>query len=72
MSNNNRSDSQNKHLPRLFSSENQDINNLENQKVDNTPNPVNHLLQENQEASKKKQPIKADFDHKNSLILHEP
>ena len=72
MSKDHRSDSQNEHLSRPFLPKNQDIENLENQKVNDTLNLVNQLLYENQEVPKAKLPTKEDSDHENLLIFHEP
>ena len=71
LSKDNGSDSQNEHSPRPFLLENQDIKNLENQKVNDIFDPVNQLLHENHEVPKGKLPTKEDSDHENLLILHE-
>lgn len=70
LSDDNGSDSRNEYSPRPLSPENQDIDNSENQEVDDTPDPVNHLLQKNQEAPKAEQPTEAiKVEAGNSKIL---
>ena len=72
LSEDNGSDSQNEHSTWSFLPENQDIKNLENQEVNDTLDPVNQLLHENQKAPKAKLPTKEDLDHENPLIFHKP
>ena len=72
LSEDNESDLQNEHSPRPFLPKNQDIENLENQEVNDTLDPVNQLLHENQKASKAKLPTKKDSDHENPLIFYKP